>query len=66
MVPDHGGEEGVRVWIHIIDNDTDALMPVECELTVTERFLKITKGKLTERIELTDIKRLLSREEDAD
>ena len=56
----------MRVWIHIIDNDTDALMPVECELTVTERFMKITKGKLTERIELTDIKRLLSREEDAD
>lgn len=56
----------MRTWIHIIDDTTDALLPVECELTVTDRFLKITKGKLTERIELEDIKRLMRREEDAD
>ena len=65
-MPAQRGEEGVRTWIHIIDDTTDALLPVECELTVTDRFLKITKGKLTERIELEDIKRLMRREEDAD
>lgn len=58
MVPDHGGEEGVKAWVYVENTRTNGLAPVKAELVKTDRFLHIIIEELVVRVELEHIRKL--------